>query len=107
MLRPALRHGVNGALKSFPRVREHLDFSRGLRLAYHSISLRPAHQPCLRTSSAPRNPSRLAYGEIEFTVCRNAGVALNFLGPFLTTVYQTRESAARVDFAQTIIPRMQ
>ncbi|MGA2793552.1 MAG: hypothetical protein ABSE69_08455 [Roseiarcus sp.] len=45
----------------------------------------------------------LAYGEIEFSVCRNAGHALNLLGPFLATVYQTRASSARVDFAQSII----
>ncbi len=45
----------------------------------------------------------LAYGEIEFSVCRNAGQALDMLGEILTTLYKTRASSARVDFAQTII----
>jgi hypothetical protein len=45
----------------------------------------------------------LAFGEIEFSVCRNAGLALDMLGELLATVYQTRASSARLDFAQNMI----
>jgi len=45
----------------------------------------------------------LAYGEIEFSVCRNAGHALDMLAEILNTLYKTRASSARIDFAQSII----
>ncbi len=45
----------------------------------------------------------LAYGEIEFSVCRNAGKTLDMLGEILTALYKTRASSARVEFAQSII----
>jgi hypothetical protein len=45
----------------------------------------------------------LAFGEIEFSVCRNAGLAHELLGEILHTVYHTRASAARVDFCLNII----
>lgn len=45
----------------------------------------------------------LAFGEIEFSVCRNAGKALQLLGEILFTLYKTRASSARLDFAQSII----